>query len=71
MIDTGHILEAVLGPHLARHGLTLKVSGGVPRVYPFRFPRPRRPDLPEALPVAPNRPSDLSGGAAAELNFDE
>jgi hypothetical protein len=31
----------------------------------------RKPGEPEGEPVEPNRPNTLSGGAAAELEFDD
>jgi hypothetical protein len=39
--------------------------------FPFARGRKRKPWEPEGEPVEPNRPSFLSGGAAAELEFDD
>jgi hypothetical protein len=73
---TARILEMHLRPHLERHGLSMSITDGKLEVFPSWF-RPRRGrrrgqgDSPEAVPVTPNQPSGLSGGAAADLNFGE
>jgi hypothetical protein len=39
---------------------------------PGRRSRPKKPDPEEGgVPVEPNKPNTLSGGAAAELEFDD
>lgn len=62
-------------PRGRRTPLSLGASlDAVARSWALRQPRrkPRRPDAPggEPCPVEPNRPLDLSGGAAAALDFD-
>lgn len=58
-------------------GTWLDASHGLDRRFPnvlaiLGRPRPRRRPRPEAggVPVDPNRPNHLSGGAAAVLEFD-
>jgi hypothetical protein len=69
-------LEVHLRPHLEGHGLSMSMTDGKLEVFPSPFRalrrRRRRPgDAPEAVPVTPNQPRDLSGGAAADLSFGE
>ena len=75
-VEISRVLEAHLRPHLERHGLSMRITDGELEVFPswLRHRRRRRPgpgNPPETVPVMPNRPNSLSGGAAAELNFDE
>ena len=70
----GHFFKMHLRPHLERHGLSfsIRVEGLEEFSSWLRRRRRGRPgDSLEGLPVAPNRPRDLSGGAAEELNYDE
>jgi len=66
------IIEQHLRPHFARHRVSRVV---IENMEAFAIWRPRRPnrgtDDRDVLPVKPDRPSNLSGGAAVELNFDE
>jgi hypothetical protein len=69
------LLRSAIGEHLQlhfrRHGLTVRVGR---RALDGWLPKKRRPK-PEAnldgVPVTPNHPTDLSGGAEADLNFDD
>ncbi len=67
--------QGPLRAHFKRHGLAATVVQlAIFEALRSRRRRKRGPgpeDLRGALPVEPDRPSNLSGGAAAELNFDD
>ena len=60
--------------HLRPHGLALRVREADSKAFKAWLRRylGRGNEAPgAAVPVSPDRPSDLSGGAAAEMKFDE
>ena len=59
-------------PHRRRYGAAQFLEWVEARFGGRRRPGPRRKDGEDGgVPVEPNRPNTLSGGAAAELDFDD
>ena len=57
--------------HFAPHGLVARIRAVDFEPFPPRKRR-RGPDDPgTAVPVRPDRPTNLSGGTAAEMKFDD